>query len=362
MGPAVTLDALSGDRNNNFNLLRFAAASAVILGHSILLSGQRTSSLGWSLGYAAVNCFFVISGFLVCRSFCLRGNLRDYLACRTLRLYPALLIAVAFCVFGVGLWMTPVDPATFLGHEQTRRFLWHNSLLFVGQVEIHLPGLFSRNPYPGQVNAPLWTLQYELGCYLLLALLGAPTLLLAAARRESILRAIVTLLALVCMALFLANVASSTPETGIVANGVRLGAMFFSGAALYLWRQHIRLSHSAALLLVIVIVILALSPWRSPFVVTTWLALPYLLLYLAYVPGGALRCFNRLGDYSYGLYVFAFPLQQLLVWYLSGINAPTLFLASMTCTLPLAMLSWHCVEKPALALKPQRYSSASTIR
>jgi peptidoglycan/LPS O-acetylase OafA/YrhL len=357
------LDQVSGDRDNNFNLLRLGAATMVVLGHAILLSGNRTSSLGWALGYTAVNCFFVISGFLVCRSLLTRAHLPSYLAARALRIYPALLVAVLVCVFGLGLWLTPMNPPAFLEHDQTRRFLWHNSLLFVGPVEVHLPAVFPGNPFPGQVNAPLWTLQYELGMYLSLACFYALARLLPASRRKQFLTAVIVITALACFTAFLANVASPSPRTGITANAVRFGAMFFSGAAFYLFRRHIPLSHRIALLLCGLIFISTGS--RALFVCAFWLSLPYLLLYVAYVPGGVIRSFNRLGDYSYGLYIYAFPVQQLLVGYWPEIGGPVLFLGAMLLTLPLAVCSWHGLERPMLSLRralPGRYSRASMIR
>ena len=363
MGAAIRLHQVTGDRDNNFNLLRLGAAAMVILGHSILLSGDLDNGMGWALGYGAVNCFFVISGFLVCRSLLGRKSLGSYLAARALRIYPALLAAVLLCVFVLGLWMTPMDSATFLEHEVTRRFLWFNSLLIAGPVEVHLPTLFPDSPFPGQVNVPLWTLQYELAMYLLLALVYLLARALPAGRGHTFLCLAVTASALFCFAAFLANVASSDPRIGILPNGVRFGAMFFTGASLYLWRRHVRLSHGTAILLCAIV--LATGPWRPLFVVASWLSLPYLLLYLAYVPGGLIRSFNRLGDYSYGLYILAFPVQQLLVWYWPMIGPLTLFLAAMALTLPLAMLSWHAIERPMLSVKPtppDYGSRASTIR
>ena len=359
----ISLDQVSGDRDNNFNLLRLGAAITVILGHSILLSGDHTNPLGWALGYGAVNCFFVISGFLVCRSLLQRRHPASYLAARALRIYPALLVAVLFCVLVLGLWLTPMDSSEFLTHDITRRFLVHNSLLVVGPVEVHLPTLFPDNPFPGQVNAPLWTLQYEVAMYLALAQLYVFSLFVPRENRDGFLRNAVCLAAALCLVFFLSNVASSVPRTGILANGMRFGAMFFTGAGFYLLRRYVKLSHWIAFLLFGLV--LAASAWRPLFVVTAWLSLPYLILYLAYVPDGLVRAYNRLGDYSYGLYIYAYPVQQWLVWLWPDIRIPALFLSTMGIALPLAVFSWHCIERPMLSLKPApkgAYSRASMMR
>ena len=80
-------------------------------------------------------------------------------------------------------------------------------------------------------------------------------------------------------------------------------------------------------------------------------ALPYLLLYLAYVPAGFVRKYNQLGDYSYGVYIYGWPLQQTIVFLSPGISVPAMLLLSAAAALPLAVLSWHVIEQPALQLK-----------
>lgn len=363
MDATNNLESLSRDRDNNFNLLRFGAACAVILGHCILLGGDRNSALGWSLGYAAVNGFFVISGFLVCRSLLTRRTLRAYFAGRLLRIYPALIPVVLLCVFGLGVWQSPVATDVFLSHSQTQRFLWHNSLLLVGEVEVRLPGLFPQSPFPGQVNAPLWTLQYELGMYLVLAAAWVLSRMAPEDGTGPLFRRIVLVMAATSMIGFLANVSGSNPSTGMAASALRFSAMFFGGAACYLWRHRIRLSWAGGALLTCLIAVSIQA--RPLFVVLAWLSLPYLLLLLAYLPRGPVRLFNRLGDYSYGLYIIAFPIQQILVTHWPDIGIARLFLLTMLMTLPLAMASWHFVEKPALSLKARlrrAHSSAETIR
>ena len=347
-------------RDNNFNLLRFGAAGSVILAHSILLSGNLDSPLAWSLGYFAVNCFFVISGFLVCRSLLLRNNLRDYGVSRVLRVYPALILCVLICVLFVGLWQTTFSTADFLSHPQTLRFWLHNSLLISGESSPYLPMVFDQNPVPGQVNAPLWTLQYEIAAYALLAMLFALSRF-SGGRQQRVFCFLVCLLGGFSMVAYLLNVASASPSVGLEANLVRFGAMFFSGAVIYLFRRWIPLSSWICFVALCLVVVS--SPIRPLFISLTYFSLGYLLIYLAFVPGGMLRKFNRLGDYSYGLYIYAFPVQQLLVAYAPGISATELFFSAMMLTLPLAILSWHLLEKPMLDRKPlQSRPSMETYR
>jgi peptidoglycan/LPS O-acetylase OafA/YrhL len=90
---------------------------------------------------------------------------------------------------------------------------------------------------------------------------------------------------------------------------------------------------------------------QNLFFVVYNLVLAYMLLFLAYVPSGFVRAYNRLGDYSYGLYIYAFPVQQTAVALFPGISPLRLILISAPITVALAALSWHLVEKRALRLK-----------
>lgn len=347
---SMSLATVSRGRDNNFNLLRFGAAGAVILSHSVLLSGNIHSSIAWALGYVAVNCFFIISGFLVCRSLTVRDNLSHYFISRCLRIYPALGVTVLLCVLVSATTLSELDFSDFFRESQTWRFLLNNSLLVVGQVEVYLPGMFTTNPIPGQVNAPLWTLQYEVLMYFWLAaiyLLGRYT---ASPIIGTISTFLIITLSVVSMTIYLTNISQPQPDTSIAANVVRFAAMFFTGSGFYLLRNRVRLSTSiVALLSILIILSYGIRPL---FITLTYLSLTYLLLYLAYVPSGRIRLFNRLGDYSYGLYIFGYPIQQTLVYTWPNIGPAALFVSSLLLALFLAVASWHWIEKPCLSLKP----------
>jgi len=100
------------------------------------------------------------------------------------------------------------------------------------------------------------------------------------------------------------------------------------------------------------VALLAASVHPTAFLACYLLVLPYLLLYLAYVPGGAIRCYNRFGDYSYGFYIYAFVVQQTIIAWFPGIAIPLLIISSSVTTVALAALSWHFIEKPSLRHKP----------
>ena len=122
---------------------------------------------------------------------------------------------------------------------------------------------------------------------------------------------------------------------------LQVGSMFFIGAACYMHKGRIRLSASLVLGAFLALLVSALHP--DFFFVIYQITLPVIVFALAYLPGGFIRGFNRWGDYSYGLYLYAFPEQQAVA--AAGVRDPVLMAgASFLLTLPLAVLSWHFVE------------------
>lgn len=131
---------------------------------------------------------------------------------------------------------------------------------------------------------------------------------------------------------------------------VRLFFMFFSGAAYWVLKEHIRLSGKFFCLTVGALVLAAVAGTQAFFAVYQ-LTIAYVLFYLAYVPAGWLRKYNAAGDYSYGVYIYAFPVQQSVAALLPGVLVLLLTLISIPVTLVLAALSWHWIEQRALRLK-----------
>jgi len=339
-----SLDDFVGGRDNNFNLIRFIAASAVLFSHSFALSsGDRRSeplsqSLGITFGTIAVDVFFLTSGFLITASLLARRHVPSFAFARILRIYPALVTAVLLTVAAVGLGFTSLAPSEFFSNSQTWAYLARNATLVTG-VAHTLPGALEHNPWPHAVNASLWTLPYELAMYTLLALVWLAIASLRASH-ERWFHLAVSAIALLTAIVFLGQF--DVPAK----NGIRLTAMFFVGACFYLFRRSIPVDKR--LFAVLALAILASGFDRGAFQIVYPLALPYVVFCAAYLPGGVIRAYNRLGDYSYGVYVYAFPVQQLLAASIPGITPASMLGLSFVTTLALAVLSWHGVEKRAL--------------
>jgi peptidoglycan/LPS O-acetylase OafA/YrhL len=126
--------------------------------------------------------------------------------------------------------------------------------------------------------------------------------------------------------------------------------MFFSGAAYAVLKDRVMLSARIFWPLCLALLGSAMLS-QSAFFLVYQFSLAYILFYLAYVPAGRIRKYNALGDYSYGVYIYAFPVQQSVIALFPGISVALLTLLSVSVTLMLAVLSWYLLEQPALAIK-----------
>jgi len=337
-----TFAEFKGSRDNNFNLLRFAAASLVILSHSFVLSGGTgtpeppSSLIGVSFGTIGVYIFFTASGFLITMSYCARHDLLTFLWARALRIFPALVVCALLSAFVLGLAFTTIGTGSYLNLGPTYKYVINNTILLPLGFQETLPGVFLSNPVPSVVNGSLWTLPIELRMYLIVALIGSVGLL----RRSRLLSIGIAL----CLLSFLVALLMGSFK----APGLRLAMFFLAGVVFYLNRRLITTNP----LVPIGLAIMAVLFWESRlFGALAAIILVYGSFWFAYVPAGWLRKFNTVGDYSYGLYIYAFPVQQAIVCSHPGIKPASLFFMSFLATLLLAVASWHLIEKPALGLK-----------
>ncbi len=332
-------------RANNFDLLRFVAAALVIVSHSFALTGFTEPMVGKAtLGTLAVAIFFIMSGFLIAQSWEQHPRLGAFLGKRILRIVPGLAGAILFTVLVIGPAFTNQPLSTYFASRSVAEYV---NGVFVYTIGSTLPGVFGSNPVSGAVNGSLWTLPYEFTAYLLVALLGMFALL---QRRR---RLIALFLLLLPLNYILRRWAPDLHlpffylEAGILA---QLGTYFMAGTVLYVLRDRVRLSGGLALAALAVFALSSL--WPTAWLYVSLLTLPYIVIYLAFMPAGRLTRFGRHGDFSYGLYIYAFPVQQALVAGADGGLSPLRLLAlSFPITLLLAMCSWQLIEAPALRLK-----------
>lgn len=345
----MKLSNYSQGRDNNFNLIRIVAALAVLVGHSFPLAigtgavEPLGESLGMSMGSIAVDVFFITSGFLVTSSLLNRQSTIEFIWARALRIFPALLVMLFLTVFVLGVFFTSLPTLTYLSLPETYIYLAKCATLITGVV-YNLPGVFDSNPYKNAVNGSLWTMPHEVRMYAILAAVWFALRIIPKLRLTAF-QTVIVAFAFVAGIYVLASHFFPLPQ----AIFARLFFMFFVGATFYVLREYIVLSRGLFWLFVIGLSV-ATGDKHAFFVVYVF-AIAYILFYLAYVPSGLIRRYNQLGDYSYGIYIYAFPIQQSVAALIPGVSVPQMILISAAATILLATLSWHFLERRALSLK-----------
>ena len=346
----MKLSNLAQGRDNNFNLIRIVAALAVLVTHSFALATGTGDAepfrerLGMTMGSIAVDIFFITSGFLVAASLLTRQSVIEFVWARVLRIFPALLVMLILTVFGLGVFFTTLSLTSYLTDSGTYFYLLKCATLITGVAE-NLPGVFDGNPYKNAVNGSLWTMPYEIRMYAILAVIWLALRLIKNGGVRPFQLAIIS-------SFIVAGVLVVARHFYLPAGGQfeRLFFMFFSGAAFYVLKEQITLSRSYFWLAVIALLASAMANKHAFFVIYE-LSISYVLFYVVFIPSGFIRKYNQLGDYSYGIYIYAFPVQQSVAALVPGISILSMLLISASATILLAAFSWHLLERRALGLK-----------
>lgn len=336
-------------KRNGLNLLRLVLASGVILYHAFRLSGTQIPDgrVEQALENIWVDGFFVVSGFLITGSRIRRPHVRAYLRNRLLRLYPAFfvcLIVTAFVLAPLGVAMT----GEHLTFADQGRYVVVNLGLHI--VEYDIGGTPATVPWPDAWNGSLWTLFWEFLCYLAILAAGVTGLL----RRRWGIPLIATASLLLVWATSLTRLGDVSVPLGLYRIGSlglddasRFAVTFAAGALIYHLQDRLVCSWKWVALAAAGV---AAAMWLPDY---RLVAAP--LLAYALIAAGALMRREWMvlrTDISYGVYIYAFPIQQILAcagWHRYGVAAYAL--AALAITLVLAYASWRLVEKPALAHK-----------
>lgn len=339
-------------RSNALNAWRLFLAAEVIVCHSWGVTGRIPSlrSVNQLLLCVGVDGFFAISGFLITASWLANPRARDYFTARALRILPGFyvcLIVTAFLFAPIGVAIQGGSVTRLLASGAPLEFVLENSA--VALVKFDIGGTPSGVPVAGVWNGSLWSLVWEVLCYLIVAGIGVVGL----ANRRWVSPAI---LALALIGARLLPPLTSPEELtrrhvdvvlALLFLTCRVTVMFSAGALLYQWRDKVPARWS---LVAASMAIVAASSILPDYRMVAAIPLAY-----AIIVSGALihnKWLRLRTDLSYGLYIYAFPIQQLLV--IGGLIwlNPLVFAAVSTlATLPVAAASWFWVEKPARSLK-----------
>jgi peptidoglycan/LPS O-acetylase OafA/YrhL len=323
-------------KENNLNVLRLFLALLVLYSHCYPLAIGSSNRAG----YAAVDLFFFISGLLITASWLRSKSMNDYLRKRVLRIFPGFIGALLVST----VIMTAVNPTglfkTVVSWQGLKSFIY--GCLTLSSDSLIGPEVFPHNPFPKCVDGSMWTIPIEFECYLGVCVIGLFCLFKF---RWLIMGIFIYNYLLVCKSVYRGWDFSNQDR--------RFFTLFLAGVCAWLWRDKIPLHWSVAFGSCVLLLLPAFTP--LPWLIVEPVALTYIALWLGYArPLEATRWCDTT-DLSYGVYLYAFPVQQLIASNAWGRNVWVMLIVSIPVTLVMALASWHLVEKRFLAMKASRF-------
>jgi peptidoglycan/LPS O-acetylase OafA/YrhL len=338
-----TVEQALSQGGDNFLLLRFIAAALVIYGHAPAIAGGYAPMdifvrMGWGKysGAIAVDIFFIVSGFLVTGSFHRRQHLIDFIWARFIRIMPAYAACLLLSAFLIGPLFSTHSFKEYIFDHGAYTYVWENLQLKPGGLLWNLPGVFTDNPKRATINGSIWTLPAEVHMYVWVAVFG----IVGAIRRRWLFN-----IALLGFFVFGFVWPGDIPKV-LMGHYVQWAALFGIGGFCYINRSWIPI-HGGLLLAA------SLTAWllRSATIYPALFAICEMLFVFWFAYNIRWRGFNRFGDYSYGIYLWGYPMQQVVAALAPLLPALLNALFGFLGALSVAVMSWHALEKPALRLK-----------
>ncbi len=349
MALSITDDLLKADRNN-FTLVRWVLASAVIYTHAVRLLGYEDATFPIFLqpiSWLAVNGFFTLSGFLMYRSLERNPSITYFAVSRFMRIWPGMFFMCAIVTVTFAAFTTVSLREYFLGRE-TMEFLVYNQFLL---PSYNLTGVYC-NELSGNlcaINGSLWTIRWEVSCYAAIAVVSAVGLLRY--RRFNLL----VFPLIILFSLFYQYPPAhqwfgrlSAGELYFLDQITRLWVAFAIGAAIYGARHWIKLSW-VGIVLTFVAAYLSRSYFFGELVLA--LAVAYWVFCGGFMSARALPWAHKIPDYSFGIYIYSMPVTDVYRMFFPGIDPHLLVVVTFISVIPFAAFSWHVIEKPAQELR-----------
>lgn len=344
------------DRSNNFTALRIGFALLIVYGHALMLPVGLPITGAWAMAVDgavqyALDGFFILSGYMLTASLMRGARLSDFAVARVLRIFPGLIAAVLVCWLIIGPMETSLSWPEYFSQAQT----WFFPVAMIGQInpQAELPGVFETHAMAA-MDPPLWTIRFELACYLGAGLMAAAGLW---RRARSVL--ILTGLA-VLWSVIEAVLPYEGPGDDSLYAAARFGGAFMVGAAFFALRDRITLGAGPVLAFAAAAFVLSSTPLAM---VAGQIAMAQLCLWLGFarIPGRAGGAVREVEDISYGVYILHWPAGQVLLNTFEGIQAPALFAMMAVSAILLGWLMRVGVEKPALTLRPALAQALRTV-
>lgn len=339
-------------RLNNFDFLRLVLASFVIITHAYPLSGNGNNDWLFEItnhqvnfSYLGVKGFFVISGYLIFQSLERSKGILDYYWKRVLRLFPGLFVCLLLIVIILPFVYQGNIP--YLSNKAVWTYIPYNLSMYKNQY--YIDGIFENNPYKGAINGSLWTIKYEFTMYTLLSLL------FIFRKNQTFLKVILGfsfLLLLIGNWFFKAYFMNK----GFILGAdflLDLGVFFIGGSFLAVLKVEENKYFKKIGLLSFLILIIALI--FNVFDVLKYIMYPIFIIYFGLQSTPIINKLGlKIGDLSYGIYIYGFPVQQALYYYFK-LNYIELMIYGLLIASLFAYLSWHLIESKALKLKKIKF-------
>jgi peptidoglycan/LPS O-acetylase OafA/YrhL len=323
---------------NNFDAVRVGLSLIVVLAHVVALTDLLVFN---SLGYFfdsnfAVKGFFAISGFLVAKSYCSSGGLYEYFEKRFRRIYPAYFFAIVFCFFS-GFIVSGLSGYEFVSNRESLRYLIYNAI-FLNFMQPVLPNVFEANPVQA-MNGSLWTIKIEVMLYFCIPIIIA----LFSKFGSKLITGLIVLFS-ISWVLFFTNVYNGPWAEEISRQFPGQLSYFVLGVFFAVNDKYLKVIW---LLMIVSLFALLMSDNNLYRTIINPFAYVAIVLFVSTVNVRFFKL-SKIGDVSYGIYLYHFPIIQLLVHYGVFENPLVGLFCALTFTLLAAFFSWHFVEKPML--------------
>lgn len=354
-------DILADNRQNNFTIIRLLMSLAVLYNHSfVIFYGNGNQDITnyvftyFDSGSLAVCVFFLISGMLLTQSYNESSSKIKFILKRIFRIFPALIVCILFTIFLVGPLSTDLSVKEYFLSRNTYRYLY-NAFLNNEVFLFNIPSCFTKNKMPNVINGSLWTLPFELVCYIFLFLGLSCVKFYFSLKFSRNYKIFITLLAIYFGSYLLNGKYIFSRIEGLITgfnghfdttnNPIKLFIFFLSGMLLYRFRRIIKMSFVFFIALVAVLLISNIMHIKYLGMIMEFVIIVSGVLLFAGIK--RLHKYNYKIDPSYGIYLYAWPVQQLFAYYFH-LTAYESMLFTVPIVIIIGVLSFVYVERPAL--------------
>lgn len=332
-------EILSRDKNN-LDLVRIIVATMVLWSHAFALNyGDGANEPLFRFlkvtyaGELGVNIFFFMSGLLVTNSILTKKSVSQFIISRFFRIFPALFALILITVFIIGPLITSLPVGEYFRNPSTWAYFFQNLYLKTNYI---LPGCFDANIWASDVNGSLWTLTYEVACYIFLV-----GVFIVSKGSPRILNGLIV--AIVVLAFMPQNILQVLFNREFIMATIPM-ACFATGAFFAINKEKINLNFK----LLAGMALLSLVFWRFSTMIDLIFPITISVFFLLFATDKTVLKLMPKHDISYGLYIWHFVIQQVVFMYTGQMNVYLFFIITFVLTATMSLLSYVLVEHGAI--------------